>query len=210
MADAQKSFKLYYDRKRTPQPDFQIGESVWLNRINIRTTRPAIKFDDKYLGPFKILEAVNDVSFRLQLPPGWKIHDVFHVSLLERQGHVSLSEHAETPLVQPRVEEIPQINQLDDQGRELFAVAEILGSRLRGGKKNPRLEFLVSWIGMGPDRQQWVDSDGFDMDSDLVKGFYARYPRAAKRPKPQVSKSKKPASRALPTRLSRPQDLRDR
>jgi hypothetical protein len=99
MANAQKSFKLYYHRKRTLQTDLQIGESVWLNRINIRTTRPAIKFDDKYLGPFKILEAVIDVSFRLQLPPDWKIHDVFHVSLLERQGHVSLIEHAETPLV---------------------------------------------------------------------------------------------------------------
>ena len=34
----------------------------------------------KFIGPFFDLAMVTPVSFRLSLPVGWKIHDVFHVS----------------------------------------------------------------------------------------------------------------------------------
>ncbi|MCO5550114.1 hypothetical protein L7F22_003594 [Adiantum nelumboides] len=40
------------------------------------------KLSMRYYGPFQITERINDVSFRLRLPDTWKIHNAFHVSLL--------------------------------------------------------------------------------------------------------------------------------
>lgn len=40
----------------------------------------------RYYGPFKILEHIGVVAYRLDLPPEAKIHSVFHVSLL-RPAH---------------------------------------------------------------------------------------------------------------------------
>ena len=38
----------------------------------------------KYYGPFQITDKINDVAYKLQLPPQATIHPVFHVSLLRR------------------------------------------------------------------------------------------------------------------------------
>jgi len=61
---------------------------------NIKQLRPNRKLSDKYLGPFEVELVVGDhrQAYRLKLPPHFKIHNVFHVSLLEpweaRQGNV--------------------------------------------------------------------------------------------------------------------------
>ena len=40
------------------------------------------KLAAKWAGPYRVIASVGPVAFRLELPPTWKIHDVFHVSQL--------------------------------------------------------------------------------------------------------------------------------
>ena len=46
----------------------------------------------KFFGPFQVLHHVGKQAYKLELPRKWKIHNVFHVSLLEqditRKGRV--------------------------------------------------------------------------------------------------------------------------
>jgi len=54
-----------------------------LNGRNIKTRQPSKKLDHKNHGPFQIEKIVSLLAIRLTLPRKWKIHNVFHVSLLE-------------------------------------------------------------------------------------------------------------------------------
>ena len=42
------------------------------------------KLEAKFFGPFRVLHPVEKQAYKLELPRNWKIHDVFHVSLLEQ------------------------------------------------------------------------------------------------------------------------------
>ena len=43
------------------------------------------QFNPRYIGPFKILESIGLVAYRLELPQDLEwIHDVFHVSMLRK------------------------------------------------------------------------------------------------------------------------------
>lgn len=57
--------------------EYEIGEYVWLDRRNIKTTRPSDKLNDKYLGPYLITKK-RGRAYELELPEDVQIHPVFH------------------------------------------------------------------------------------------------------------------------------------
>ena len=78
-----ESMKKYYDRKATAQPNIEVGDLVMLNAKNIRTKRASKKLSPKLYGLFKVLEKKGIRAYKLEILPRWKMHPVFHVSLLE-------------------------------------------------------------------------------------------------------------------------------
>jgi hypothetical protein len=75
----------YYNKKRRSIETFKKGELVMLNGKNIRSKGRCKKLDDKMYGPFKILSVRHNNRYcKLELPPSWKIHPNFKISLLER------------------------------------------------------------------------------------------------------------------------------
>ena len=63
---------------------FQVGDKVLLRHDNITTTVPSRKLTSKFLGPFLIIAKLSDVVYHLKLPKTLRIHNVFHISLLEK------------------------------------------------------------------------------------------------------------------------------
>lgn len=82
MQKVQKDFKKQYDKRRA-NPTFKVGDKVWLSSINLKLSCPSWKPGPKFVGSFKMKREFNPVAFELVLPNSYKIHSVFHISLLK-------------------------------------------------------------------------------------------------------------------------------
>ena len=75
----QQLMKEWVTTKFTP---WKIGNRVWLEGKNLHLYYPTKKLAPKQEGPFEISQVISPTAYHLQLPPTWKIHNVFHTSLL--------------------------------------------------------------------------------------------------------------------------------
>src|ERR1700712_376573 len=74
----------FYDRKARQQPGIKVDDLVMLNAKNIRTKHPTKKLSPRLHAHFKVLQVKKGKrAFKLEIFPPWKIHPVFHISLLE-------------------------------------------------------------------------------------------------------------------------------
>jgi hypothetical protein len=87
MRVAQSRQKSYANHRRT-ELSFEVGDYVYLevspmmglHRFTVRG-----KLAPRFIGPFKILEKRGEGAYQLELPPQLSdVHDVFHVSQLEK------------------------------------------------------------------------------------------------------------------------------
>lgn len=61
---------------------FRVGQLVYVRSDAIRPPGELNKIDPTMMGPFRISEIISHVAVRLDLPPGMRIHNAFHVSKL--------------------------------------------------------------------------------------------------------------------------------
>ena len=69
------------DRRKNIFTPFKKGEKVWLDTRNIKTTNNP-KIGPRREGPFEISDVLGPLTYQLNLPASWRIHNVFHAVLL--------------------------------------------------------------------------------------------------------------------------------
>jgi hypothetical protein len=145
----------YYNQKHQPKA-YAKGELVMLSTKNLKQKVPSKKLAARFIGPFKVDEAIGTQAYRLHLPTSYRIHNVFHVSLLEPYHGYPSSEPT-----------LPGPVELDDASdtQERYTVEAVLDrKRAQGGVK-----YLVKWQGWPEDYNQWISEE--DIDEDLLQGY---------------------------------------
>ena len=61
---------------------WKVGDKVWLKATNLHLNYPSRKLAPKRQGPFEIAQVLSPLTYHLCLPSTWKIHNIFHASLL--------------------------------------------------------------------------------------------------------------------------------
>ena len=149
MIKAQKSWVKHKDT-----PKYKEGDLVWLEGKNLRTTQPTPKLGARRHGPFKVVQVMSPINYRLELPTQWSIHPVFHIDLLmpywETITHGANYQRPPPDLV---------------DNAEEYEVEKILDSRLFG--RRWRLQYLVKWKGYPDLDNMWVDKDDVFADDKV-------------------------------------------
>jgi len=170
LEEAQERMRRYTDPARKEPPAYQVGDLVMLSGRNIKTRRPSKKLDHKNHGPFQIEKIVSPLAVRLKLPWKWKIHNVFHVSLLESYR---TSEHR-APLDPSKV-----LREADDiEQSEEYDLEEVMSSVERGRGNNKRILYLFKWLDY-PERKDWTEEpfDNFSVGGlEKLREFHQRNP----------------------------------
>ncbi len=89
-ANLEKAHKHYKDfvDKSWREVNFEKGIEVWLNIKKFRLLKGlSHKFLGPYGGPFKVLEKKFPDTYKLKVPENFRVHPIFHVSLLKPISH---------------------------------------------------------------------------------------------------------------------------
>src|SRR5882757_7190279 len=142
----------------TPKDVFKLNDQVWLESKHLALPHQSKKLAPKRVGPFRITKVISPVTFRLDLPPSWRIHDVFHASLL--------TPYRETAAYGPNFIKPPP--DLID-GEEEYEVEAVLNHRMFGRRR--QVQYLIKWKGYPHSDNTWEPSENVHADN-LIKAYH--------------------------------------
>ncbi|KAJ1041193.1 hypothetical protein NDA10_003439 [Ustilago hordei] len=152
--EAQRRSVDQYNRKHK-DIEFKVGDMVYINHRNWKTWRPTPKLDTRFAGPYPVQERVGRRAYRITLPANLRVHDVFHVSMLEPARTSSLPQHAE----QPTIPSLPD-EDLD------FEVEALIDKRSHNGTT----EYKVLWRGYSEEAASWEPVENLNCP-DLIQEY---------------------------------------
>ena len=120
---------------------FKKGEKVWLEAWNLKHSVTNPKFAPKREGPFTITKVLSPITYQLCLPKTWKIHLVFHATLL--------SPYCKNDIHGPNFPAPPPDLIAGEEG---YKIDQILHHR---GFPS-RWSFLIQWKGYLAKEDSWV------------------------------------------------------
>jgi hypothetical protein len=124
MKRARDYMQSQYNKHHKPR-DYQIGDYVLLKTTHLHMSGPK-KFIPRYVGPFQILHKYGTQAYHLQIPVEWKIHPVFHVSLLKSYH---FTQGQPVPTVPKQLQNAYQIHSIN--GHDYLKIGRKLFLRLR-------------------------------------------------------------------------------
>ena len=140
---AQERMKTQADKHRTDR-QFHIGDWVYLKLQPYRQTsvanRQYQKLSPRYFGPFKVVDRIGAVAYKLELPSDSQLHPLFHVSQLKRKlgAQARMGTQLPIPSDSPTLEPVA-----------------ILDKRMVRRGNRPATQVLVHWSNSFPEDATW-------------------------------------------------------
>ena len=145
------------EHSKTKFTPFKKGQLIWLESRNLRIPYPSRKLAPKREGPFEIEEVRSRLVYKLKLPSQWRIHPVFHASLLT--PYHETEEYGENFIKPP-----PDLI----NGEEQYEVESILAHRRIGRHK---IKYLVKWKGYAPSDNTWEPEENLSNSEEILEEY---------------------------------------
>ncbi|KAL9451693.1 hypothetical protein AB3S75_013295 [Citrus x aurantiifolia] len=145
---AQSKMKKMADKHRTER-EFEVDDWVYLRLQPFKQASLALRKDRKlasrFYGPYKVLQRIGQVAYKLELPSHSKIHPVFHVSCLKKKLGAANVQQTELPTIQ-------------EDGRMQLEPLALLEKRTVKRNNRPVVQWLIHWTNSFPEDATWEDA----------------------------------------------------
>ena len=164
---AQKLQKRAHDKAVKPR-NYALGDKVWLNNKYIKTKQNQ-KLEAKFFKPFRGLHLVGKQIYKLKLPKKWRVHNVFHVSLLEQNT-------TRKKRVSKKVPELDAGNK-DSEEYKMEAIwnSAVYANKSESGHLSG-LYYLVTWKGYPEEENTWELLSTVQHLKKLISSFHKNQP----------------------------------
>lgn len=140
----------FFAKNHWTERSCEVGDMVYLKmqpyRHNALGLHKTLKLHSKFYGPYRIIEKIGQVAYKLLLPVGCQIHPVLHVSQLKRRvGHKVIPS-----------KELPLVNH---EGNILTEPIAVLERRVVPRNNEPVVQWRVQWANLPPEAATWEDPD---------------------------------------------------
>ena len=135
---------------------FKEGDKVWLEATHLHFPNRPRKFSPKREGPFTITKVLSPLTYQLKLPDQWRIHPIFHASLL--------SPFRETTTHGPAQSEPPPDIIDNHEEYEVEAIHSHSG-------KGKRRKYWVKWKGYSEADATWEPISNLTHISEMLSQY---------------------------------------
>ena len=147
-------------------PAYRVGQLVYLSseNVNQRNVGPALKLQDRWLGPFRIEEMLNSRTVKLFLPQGCTIDNKIHISRIKPA---------------PEDGTAPDVV-IDEDGDEagMYEAEKIVDHTTKGrGNKKTIAKVQVRWRGYAPAFDTWETIENMMNGAEALVREYAKRQR---------------------------------
>ena len=146
LSAANEKYKARYDRLHRPV-HYTEDDLVLLSTRHLHLRGTPDKLQRKFVGPFRVTSRIGDQAYQLALPDDWRIHNVFHVSLLKPwRGEWRELEDAPAP-------------ELESDEDDEYEIERVLRWRYYRVGNQRKKEYLIVRKGYPLDDAEWVPFD---------------------------------------------------
>ena len=130
---------------------FDVGDWVFLRlqpykQISLKKAKKDNKLSPKYYGPYKVLQKIGTMAYKLELPAASRLHLVFHVSCLKKV----IGENIPVQTILP---------ELDEEGKIILELKAITEARTQQLRNRSILEYLIKWKNLSTEDSTWEDEN---------------------------------------------------
>ena len=171
-AFANAKSKIYYNRRHHPLM-LKRGDYAYLrlHQGYQLPERPNRKVLQQRCGPFLVKRRVGRLVYELDLPPTWLVHPVISVAQLEP------TPDGTDPYQRPRPDHPPSVEtEGDTEHFKSYEVEKLVKKRVRKYGRTPVTQYMVRWLGYGPEYDEWRSISALSDCLELVEQFETTNP----------------------------------
>ena len=124
--------------------------------MSLKQAKKDNKLWPKYYGPYKVLQKVGTMAYKLDLPASSRVHLVFHVSCLKKVIGDKL----------PVQKILPE---LDEEEKTILEPEAVTETRTRQLRNRSISEYLIKWKKLPIEDSTWEDENFIQKHPELLK-----------------------------------------
>ena len=114
------------------------------------------KLSSKYYGPYKVLQNIGSMAYKLEFPASSRVHLVYHVSCLKK-------------VIGDKIPIQTIFPELDEEGKIILEPEAITGTRILQPRNRSISEHLIKWRKLLAEDSTWEDESFIQKHPELLK-----------------------------------------